>query len=118
MSKKTTPIDPASKDYKASKRYAMQIYLDGIELAYETALKAKEKYKLTEHEYIILFEKLLEKTLGPLKYLLQEFEYLPEDVKNIFRTEEEKELEKKISELVSKRIEKMIKEAEKLGRKE
>jgi len=118
LTRYTTPIDVASKDYNASKRYAVHIYVESIGVAIEAAKKAKEKFNLDEHEYVIVFEKLLDKVLGPLKYLLQEFDYLPEDAKNLFRTTEEKELEKKIAKLVSERITKMIEEAERLGRKE
>lgn len=112
---KYTPIDLASKDYQASKRYAMQIYLEGIDVAYKVAQQSKERYGLSPREYIVVLEKLLDKTISPLKYLIQEYEHLPEDIKNIFRTEEEREIEKKISELISKRLSKIIKEAEKLG---
>ncbi len=115
MTKRSIPIDVASKDYNASKRYAIYLYVEGIGIALEVAKKAKEKYGLNEHEYLLIFEKLLDKVLGPLKYVMQEFEYLPEDVKNLFRTTEEIELEEKIARLVSERIEKMIEEAEKLG---
>jgi len=110
-----SPIDVASKDYNASKSYAIYLYVEGIGIAIESAKRAKEKYNLDEHEYLIVFEKLLDKVLGPLKYVLQEFEYLPEDVKNLFRTAEERELEEKLSKLVSERIAKMIEEAERLG---
>ncbi|GEM_PF-895053 len=115
LTRRLTPIDVASKDYNASKRYAIHLYVESIGIALEAAKRAREKYHLSEHEYKVVFEKLLEKVLGPLKYLIHEFEYLPEDVKNLFRNAEEKELEEKIAKLVSKRIEKIIKEAEKFG---
>jgi len=110
------PIDLASKDYQAAKKYAAKLYSDGIELAYEIAKEMQKRYKLTDREYTIILEKLIDKTLSPLKYIIQEFEYLPEDIKNIFKTEEERKIDKKISELVTERISKMIEEAEKLGR--
>ncbi len=116
MSKRISPIDIASKDYNASKSYAIYLYVEGIGIALEAAKKAKEKYSLSEHEYFTVFEKLLDKVLGPLKYVLQEFEYLPEDVKNLFRTAEERKIEEELSRLVSERIAKMIEEAERLGK--
>lgn len=116
MSGRISPIDLASKDYQAAKRYAIQIYLEGIDVAYKVAQQSKEKYGLSDKEYLIVFESLLDKVLGPLKYAIQEYEHLPDDVKALFKTEEERDIEKRISELVSKRLSKIIEEAEKLGK--
>lgn len=116
MSGKGTAIDLASKDYQAAKRYAIQIYLEGVDVAIKVAQQSKEKYGLSEKEYMMILDKTLDKAISPLKYVIQEYDHLPEDIKNLFRTEEEKEIEKKISELVSKRLSKIIEEAEKFGR--
>jgi 3-oxoacyl-[acyl-carrier-protein] synthase III len=116
VSGKTLPIDLASKDYQAAKRYAIQMYMEGVDIAYKVAQQSKEKYGLSEMEYMAVFEKLLDKAFSPLKYLLQEYEHLPEDIKAIFKTEEEREIDKRITELVSKRLSKIIEEAEKFGK--
>ncbi|MEM0084387.1 MAG: hypothetical protein QW743_02645 [Candidatus Methanomethylicia archaeon] len=116
MSSRSTPIDLASKDYQAAKKYAIQVYLEGVDVAIKVAQQSKEKYGLSEKEYITILDSILDKTISPLKYLIQEYEHLPEDIKDLFRTEEERDIERRISELVSKRLSKIIEEAEKFGR--
>lgn len=116
MSSRSTPIDLASKDYQAAKKYAIQVYLESVDVAIKVAQQSKEKYGLSEREYITILDSILDKAISPLKYLIQEYEHLPEDIKDLFRTEEERNIERRISELVSKRLSKIIEEAEKFGR--